>query len=165
MVKRKLGSSRTRSRTRLAAALCGQFRFRDPRGEPQVFSCLKALRDLEKEGHFQLPAHQLDIVSHWRARRLAGPVPEPQGVPESAGEVQGLRVVLVKPDDDPAMRTWNELIAREHPQGERRLVGRQLRYLVASEHGWLGAIGFSASALRLDARERWIGWYTRCIER
>lgn len=158
MVKRKLGSSRTRSRTRLAAALCGQFRFRDPRGEPQVFSCLKALRDLEEEGHFQLPAHQLDIVSHWRARRLAGPVPEPQGVPESAGEVQGLRVVLVKPDDDPAMRTWNELIAREHPQGERRLVGRQLRYLVASEHGWLGAIGFSASALRLDARERWIGW-------
>lgn len=158
MVKRKLGSSKTRSRTRLAAALCGQFRFRDPRGEPQVFSCLKALRDLEKEGHFQLPPLQLDIVSHWRARRLAGPVPEPVGVPESAGDFQDLRVVLVKPDDDPAMRTWNELIAREHPQGERRLVGRQLRYLVTSEHGWLGAIGFSASALRLEARDRWIGW-------
>ena len=158
MVKRKLGSSKTRSRTRLAAALCGQFRFRDPRGEPQVFSCLKALRDLEKEGHFHLPPPQLDIVSHWRARRLAGPVPEPEGVPESAGEVQDLRVVLVKPDDDSAMRTWNELIAREHPQGERRLVGRQLRYLVTSEHGWLGAIGFSASALRLEARDQWIGW-------
>ena len=56
------------------------------------------------------------------------------------------------------MRTWNELIAREHPQGKRRLVGRQLRYLVASEHGWLGAIGFSASALQLEARDRWIGW-------
>ncbi len=56
------------------------------------------------------------------------------------------------------MRTWNELIAREHPQGKRRLVGRQLRYLFASEHGWLGAIGFSASALQLEARDRWIGW-------
>ncbi len=75
-----------------------------------------------------------------------------------AGEVRGLRVVLVQPEDDPAMRTWNELIAREHPQGKRRLVGRQLRYLVASEHGWLGAIGFSASALQLEARDRWIGW-------
>ena len=123
-----------------------------------MFTCLKALRDLEGEGHFRLPPPQLDIVSHWRARRLAGPVPEPEGVPEAAGDVRGLHLVLVKPDEDTAMRTWNELIAREHPQGERRLVGRQLRYLVASEHGWLGAMGFSASALRLEARDRWIGW-------
>lgn len=123
-----------------------------------MFSCLKALRDLEGEGHFRLPPRQLEIVSHWRVRRLPGPVPEPEGVPEVAGEVRGLRLVLVKPEDDTAMRTWNELIAREHPQGDRRLVGRQLRYLVASEYGWLGAIGFSASALRLEARDRWIGW-------
>lgn len=59
------------------------------------------------------------------------------------------------------MRTWNELIAREHPQGERRLVGRQLKYLVGSAHGWLGAVGFSASALYLEARDRWIGWDAR----
>jgi hypothetical protein len=56
------------------------------------------------------------------------------------------------------MRIWNELMAREHPQGSRRLVGRQLRYLIGSEHGWLGALGFSASALRVEARDRWIGW-------
>ena len=123
-----------------------------------MFSCLKALRDLEGEGHFRLPPRQLDIVSHWRARRLPKPVPKPKGVPEAAGDVRGLRLVLVKPEDDTAMRTWNELLAREHPQGDRRLVGRQLRYLVASEHGWLGAVGFSASALRLEARDRWIGW-------
>jgi hypothetical protein len=158
LVKRQLGSRGVRSRTRLAAALCRRFRFRDPRGELQVFSCLKALRDLEREGHFRLPPRQLEIVSHWRARRLGGPVPEPEGVPEVAEAVEGLRLVLVQPEDDTAMRTWNELLAREHPQGERRLVGRQLRYLISSAHGWLGAIGFSASALRLEARDRWIGW-------
>lgn len=79
-------------------------------------------------------------------------------MPEAVGDIRGLRLVLVGSDDDTAMRTWNELIAREHPQGDRRLVGRQLRYLVASQHGWLGAIGFSASALKLEARDRWIGW-------
>jgi hypothetical protein len=79
-------------------------------------------------------------------------------VPEAVRDIRGLRLIQVRADDDTAMRTWNELIAREHPQGKRRLVGRQLRYLVASEHGWLGAIGFSASALRLEARDRWIGW-------
>jgi len=147
-----------RSRTRLAASLCRQFRFRDPRGELQVFSCLKALRDLEREGYFRLPPRQLEIVAQWQVRRLAERVPDPEGTPETVGEVQGLRLVLVKPEDDTAMRIWNELIVREHPQGDRRLVGRQLRYLVSSAHGWLGAIGFSASALRLEARDRWIGW-------
>jgi hypothetical protein len=72
-----------------------------------------------------------------------------------------LRLILVRPDDDAAMRTWNELMIREHPQGERPLVARQLKYLIASQHGWLGAVGFSASALCLDARDRWIGWTTR----
>ena len=158
VVKRRLGLRGTRSRTRLAALLCRRFRFRDARGQPRVFSCLKALRDLEAEGQFRLPPRQLQIVSHWRARRLAGPVREPEGVAEEAGDVRGLRLVLVKPEADTEMRTWNELLAREHPQGDRRLVGRQLRYLVGSEHGWLGAIGFSASALTLEARDQWIGW-------
>ena len=74
------------------------------------------------------------------------------------GQVRGLCMVVVKPDDDTARRTWKELMAREQPQGDRRLVGRQLRYLVASEHGWLGAIGFSASASRVEVRDRWVGW-------
>ncbi len=46
----------------------------------------------------------------------------------------------------------------EHPQGAGPLVGRQLRYLLWSEHGWLGAIGVAASALQLAARDRWISW-------
>jgi hypothetical protein len=73
-------------------------------------------------------------------------------------DVVGLELLLVDPRDDAKMRIWNELVAREHPQGDRRLVGRQLRYLVGSAHGWLGAVGFSASAMRLQAREQWIGW-------
>ena len=36
--------------------------------------------------------------------------------------------------------------------------GCQLRYLVTSAHGWLAAVGFSASALRLASRDRWMGW-------
>lgn len=55
-------------------------------------------------------------------------------------------------------RLWNELLLREHPQGEQIITGRQLRYLVRSAHGLLGALGVSASALHLEARDRWIGW-------
>ena len=120
---------------------------------------MAALRALESEGHFELPApRRSPIVCKRRPRRLSQPVAQPQEVSETVGEIDSLRVVLVQPGDDAALRTWNELIVGEHPQGERALVGRQIKYLVASNHGWLGAVGFSASALRLKARDRWIGW-------
>lgn len=55
-------------------------------------------------------------------------------------------------------RTWNTLMADEHPRGASFFVGRQMRYLVGSEHGWLGGVGFAGSARWLRARDKWIGW-------
>ncbi len=42
---------------------------------------------------------------------------------------------------------WNTLIAHEHPRGMTTFAGRQVRYLIGSAHGWLGA-----------ARDRWMAW-------
>jgi len=118
---------------------------------------LKALRELEGMGEITLPARQLEIHRAWKPRRLDRAVPPPQLVPEQVSEVRELEVELVGPSDAEAMRTWNELMLREHPQGAR-LVGPQLRYLVRSAHGVLGAVGFGVCALSLAARERFIGW-------
>ena len=49
-------------------------------------------------------------------------------------------------------------MAYEHPRGAGPFVGPQLRYLVDSVHGWLGGVGFAASARRLRARDAWVGW-------
>jgi hypothetical protein len=157
VIKKRLESGEE-SRTRLARWVCGRFQLHDVRGKARVSSCLKALRDLEREGKLQLPPPLLNIVKHWRLRRHAEAVAEPKEVPTEVGQIRNLQLLLVDPQDGEQMRTWNELMVREHPQGERRLVGRQLRYLVGSAHGWLGAVGFSASALHLQARDRWIGW-------
>src|SRR3972149_5259506 len=53
---------------------------------------------------------------------------------------------------------WNEMMLCEHPQGAGPLVGAQMRYLISSEHGWLGGLGFGAAAIQLADRDRWIGW-------
>ena len=158
MVRQVLASGKAGTRTGLAEALCRRWEFLDARGQPRTFSCLKALRDLEEEGCLQLPPRALDVVLRWKPRRMGGPVPRAKRVPDEVGQLRDLRMELVDPKDVEAMRIWNELMIREHPQGERRMVGRQLRYLVGSAHGWLGAVGFSASALCLEARDRWIGW-------
>jgi hypothetical protein len=145
-----------RNRHRLAIKLCEHFAFHDPRGQLQVGSCLKALRTLEAAGAFTLPARRHPQAHHRHVRRLPGPVAPPQAVPDRVDRVQGLTLVLVETEEH--YRTWNELMIREHPQGRRPLVGRQVRYLLGSAHGWLGALGFSASALALHDRDQWIGW-------
>lgn len=120
-------------------------------------TCLKALRELEEAGEITLPRWQLEIHRAWKPRRLGRPVPRPRAVPKQLSEIEGLRVELVEPSDEVGMRTWNELLIREHARSAR-LVGPQLRYLVHSSHGVLGAVGFGACALSLSPRERWIGW-------
>ena len=73
-----------------------------------------------------------------------------------AEEVRGLQLVEVTSAEEGQL--WNELVIREHPLRQCRLVGRQLRYLVGLDHGWLGAIGFGSAALYLAGRDAWLGW-------
>lgn len=142
-------------RTKLADLLCDQFGFFDPRGERQRCGCLKALCELEQKGWFVLPK-SFRSPGKIQPRRLAEPVPEPQGVPDEAGKISELRLIPVKAEEH--MRIWNELMIQDHPRGAGPLIGRQLRYLAESEHGWLGGVGFSSAALHLEDRDRWIGW-------
>jgi len=53
---------------------------------------------------------------------------------------------------------WNELMIREHRLHDARLVGRQFRCLIGSDHGWLGGIGFGSAARYLEDRDEWMGW-------
>ena len=142
-------------RTELADRVCDEFGFVDGLGVGQRSGCLKALRSLAAKGCFELPPPRTK-PGPASPRRLGQPVAPPQEVPGTAGQVRGLELVLVETDEQ--MRTWNELFIREHPREAGPLVGRQLRYLIGSEHGWLGGLAFAASALHLRDRDRWIGW-------
>lgn len=158
LVRQELSKEPMCTRTRLAQLVCAQFGFVDALGRHQTSSCLKALRDLESAGLIDLPAPRGRGSTSWQPRRASEQVEEPSGVPGDAGEFSDLRVVLVEARDDGAMRCWNELMIREHPRGLPRLAGAQLKYLVESECGTLGAVAFSACALRLESRDEWIGW-------
>ena len=89
-------------RTKLADQLCEHFGFFDPRGDKQGAGCLKALRELEQEGRFVLPQSSSKPGKR-SPRRLAQPVPAPQGVPAEAGQIRGLRLIAVEREAD--MRT------------------------------------------------------------
>ena len=150
-----LANDQFTSRTELARVLCKQYDFHDERGNPQLGGCLKALRELEYGGRFVLPDVQKQ-PGHRAPRRLSAAVAAPVSVPVQAGDILDLRLIAVSTEEH--MRIWNELMIREHPRGAGPLVGRQLRYLIGSQHGWLGGLGFASAALQLADRDKWIGW-------
>ena len=143
------------SRAALGREVCAQFGFVDARGSAQLTGCLTALKVLETAGQLTLPAPR-PHPQRPSPRCLDAPVRAPVDVPAQVRDVEGLRLVVV--EDETQRRVWNTLLATEHPQGTTTFVGCQLRYLIGSAHGWLGAVGFSASALRLRARDTWMGW-------
>ena len=154
-IKQLLDGNGVAHRSDLAKHVCTHFGFHDARGELQTSGCQKALRELESLGHFELPKAQHKTGTK-SPRRLTEPVPLPVDVPSEVNCIAALELVRVR--DSEQMRIWNELMLTEHYLQAATLVGRQLRYLIRSEHGWLGGIGFAAPALQLSARDQWIGW-------
>ena len=123
---------------------------------PSACRLHEGARRLGREGCGHRPSAAEGSAVERRPRLLNTDVPEPEGVPAHPARIRGLGIAAVA---DAAHRAlWNTLIAREHPHGMTTFAGCQVRYLVGSAHGWLGAAGFAAAALRAAARDRWIGW-------
>ncbi len=142
-------------RTAISRRVSEAFGFYDALGRVQHSSCLQALKTLEAEGALSLPTPKR-VVRSTVPRLLDEPVPAPVGVPTLLKDVRGLELELV--EDAGQRAIWNTLVEAEHPLCAPRFAGRQLRYLVGSEHGYIGAIGFAAAALYLKARDRWMAW-------
>ena len=154
-IKQLLNGNKVKHRSDLAKQVCTNFEFHDARGEMQTSGCLKALRELESSGHFELPKAQHKTGTK-TPRRLTEPVLLPVDVPSKVNSIAALELIRVQEPEQ--MRIWNELMLTEHYLKAATLVGRQMRYLIRSEHGWLGGIGYAAPALQLSARDQWIGW-------
>lgn len=151
-----LCSDPARSRQGLAKEICRRLDLKDGKGDWQIATTSKALRELQDQGLWTLPAPRSAGPRGWNPTRLNQPVAAPADVPTVLEEMEGLRLIEV--DDQEHLRIWNELMIGEHPLQECRLVGRQLRYLIGSDHGWLGGIGFGSAALHLEGRDDWIRW-------
>jgi len=146
------------TRTQLSREACEWMDWRAPNGELREMTCRLALLELEQRGELALPARRSCARSRMPARRS-----ESSGGGKVACELTDLGeldlVQMCAAEDRDLSREWNELIASHHYLGYTPLVGAQKRYLIVSErHGVLGALGFSAAAWRIAARDQWITW-------
>lgn len=145
------------SRADVARQVCRWLDWRAVNGRDKGVSCRVALLRLERRGLIDLPPARRSV--RFGAPSFAQtPLSVPSKLEGTLKELRGLKLIVVTSKDRELDRQWKKLVASHHYLGYRPLCGAQLRYLIACEHGYLGALGFSAAALYLKARERWIGW-------
>lgn len=148
------------SRRSLSKRVCEWLGWHGPSGRTQDLSCRKALSELERSGHLQLPpAVKVENFTKVRVKAEAPTIAAVRCELAELGRVEVLPVWSRKSEDS---RVWNGLMEAHHYLGRGPLCGAQIRYLIRSEkHGWLGAMSFSAATFRLAQREQWIGWSER----
>ncbi len=81
--------------------------------------------------------------------RFRPPTPDEQEI------LTHLVVRLVQPDE---VERFNQLIARHHYLKNGQVVGEHLRYVAEYRGQWLALATWSAAALHIKARDRFIGW-------
>lgn len=149
------------TKTELARLVCELLPWVSPNGNPAISSALVAIAKLQRRGVLAGPRPAAARPKPPRQlRRSAAPLPPVHQLPARAESVQGLLLHLLTDSSDPLHPVWNDLIIDQHPNAATPLAGPQMRYLIGSEHGWLGALAFSSAAYGLGARDTWIGWST-----
>lgn len=145
-------------RTALSRTLCELFEWRKPNGELKDMTCRVALLRMQADGLITLPPS---------AQRSTSPRREPHCPPTAATDAQPplllpvheLAPLRLCPVTTPASsRLWNEYMARYHYLGYTPMSGSQMRWNVFAGEQLVALLSFGASAWRLAARERFIGW-------
>ena len=148
----------------LAAAVCEWLGWKGPGGRFQLSMAAAILRRLHAAGIISLAKLQppLGLKRKSAVPRDAQPLPkvdpERELNPVALGEADPIELILVGSRSSKNYQVWRGLLEEHHYLGSGPLAGHQLRYLIQGPQGWLGALAFSAAALRVKDRDRSIGW-------
>ncbi len=69
--------------------------------------------------------------------------------------MSGVTVRPVRPDE---VGRWKALMRKHHYLGLRHLVGETIYHVAEVEGHWVALLGWCSAALKVGARDRWIGW-------
>ena len=143
-------------RSPLSRKLCALWNWTKPNGELKDMTCRVALQRMQADGLITLPPSRIVNIRR-RAHFAPTAASDPQTsitVPVHEIGAITLRAVMGTAQS----RLWNEYVARYHYLGYTPMSGAQLRYNVFAGDQLVACISFGASAWKLQARERFIGW-------
>jgi hypothetical protein len=143
------------SRAQLSQQVCVLLDWLKPNGELKEMSCRVAMLRMQADGLITLPAARKRAPRQPKYLATAATDPQPL-ITQPVHELPPLRLCQVA--GSAHSRRWNETIARYHYLGYSPLAGSQSRYVVFAGERQVALLSFGASAWKLAARERFIGW-------
>jgi len=144
------------SRLDLSRRVCEWLNWVSPNGRPKEMSCRKALSKLNAAKIIDLPrGGGVYAFAHKAVRSVDPHGPELQCLLGELGEVS---VEPVSSRYAKESKLWFALLEGYHYLGNGNLCGAQIRYLVKSSRGCLGALAFSSASWSLKERDVYIGW-------
>lgn len=155
-IRRLMQENPALQRSPLSRQLCELWNWRKPNGELKDMTCRVALLRLQTDGLIELAPSKFVNVRK-RPEFLPTAASDPQSaINRPVHELAALTLRLVSSGAD--SRLWNEFIARYHYLGYTPMSGSQLRYNVFVGEQLVACISFGASAYKLKARDKFIGW-------
>ena len=155
-IRRLMQENPALQRSPLSRQLCELWNWRKPNGELKDMTCRVVLLRLQAAGLIELAPSKF-VNGRKRPEFLPTAATDPQTeITAPVHELGGLTLRLVSAGAD--SRLWNEFIARYHYLGYTPMSGSQLRYWVFAGAQLVACISFGASAYKLKARDKFIGW-------
>ena len=155
-IRRLMQENPALQRSPLSRQLCELWNWRKPNGELKDMTCRVALLRLQAAGLVELAPSKF-VNGRKRPEFLPTPATDPgPAINQPVHDLAALTLRLVTSGAD--SRLWNEFIARYHYLGYTPMSGSQLRYNVFAGAQLVACISFGASAYKLKARDKFIGW-------
>jgi hypothetical protein len=146
-------------RSPLSRKLCELFEWTKPNGELKDMTCRVALLRMHADGLITLPPSRITVR---RARPHFPPTAASDAQASLLQPVHELGALTLRAvTTTAASRLWNEYIARYHYLGYTPMSGSQIRYDIFAGDTHVALLSFGASAWKLAARDRFIGWQER----
>ena len=142
------------SRSTLSRRVCKWLNWISPMGKPCEVSCRKALLKLDKRDMIKLPKAKFFP----KRRGVPADVSDVAKIDGDISKLGEIKVIQITKTSNRLSSIWNSLMNKYHYLGSGPLCGAQIRYLVKSKYGWVGALSFSAASWALKDRDNFISW-------
>lgn len=156
-IQRLIDSNPEWSRRRIADALVTQWDWRNGAGRLKDMSCRRMLARLGERNLLRLPERRR-IPSRRASRVIERVVIDDQQITGVLRSVQPVTLEVIA-YHTPSAALFDSLLAQHHYLGHAYAIGANVRYLARGADGRpLACAVWASAALKVTARDRWIGW-------
>lgn len=145
------------SRRRIADELVKQWDWRNGAGRLKDMSCRRMLARLGERDLLRLPERR-QVPSRRASRVIERVAIDDQPITGALRSVQPVTLEMID-YHTPSATLFDSLLAQHHYLGHAYAIGANVRYLARGTDGRpLACAVWASAALKVTARDRWIGW-------